>query len=187
MPLNITQNGGDYLPYVKYNAKSGRWYVKKDDKEVEVQNPEFVADFANIKTGWFYFAEGQAPSIYLDKTLGDAAPKPSDNHKRGFKVALYAPQTFGGVVELTGASMHLNNAIVDLYSQYEAEVGKNAGKLPVVKCEGTEASKDKFGTNYKPILKITKWVDRPSQFDEVNDGEDVPFDAPEAATVTSEF
>lgn len=187
MPLNITQSGADYLPYAKYNAKSGRWYVKKDDKEVEVQNPEFVADFANIKTGWFYFAEGQAPSVYLDKTISEAAPKPSENHKRGFKIALFAPQTFGGVVELTGASMHLNNAINDIYAQYENEVPKNAGKLPVVKCEGTEASKDKFGTNYKPILKITKWVDRPKEFEDSSTEQDIPFDAPANADMTSEF
>jgi len=187
MPLNITQSGGDYLPYAKYNAKSGRWYVKKDDKEVEVQNPEFVADFANIKTGWFFFAEGQAPSIYLDPTLGEAVAKPSDSHKRGFKIALFSPKQFGGVVELTGASMHLNNAIVELYSQYEADLAKNAGKLPVVKCEGTEASKDKFGTNYKPVMKITKWVDRPKDFDDTEAGEDIPFDAPESSKAESEF
>jgi hypothetical protein len=187
MPLNISQGGGDYLPWVKYNAKAGRWYVKKDDKEVEVQNPEFVADFANIKTGWFYFAEGKAPSIHIDPTLGEASPKPSEDHKRGFKIALFSPKHFGGVVELTGASMHLNNAIVDLYAEYEAEVGKNAGKLPVVKCEGTEASKDKFGTNYKPVLKISKWVDRPKDFDDTSTEEEIPFDAPADADMASEF
>jgi hypothetical protein len=56
-------------------------------------------------------------------------------------------------------------------------VPKNAGKLPVVQCTGTEAQKGKFGTNYKPVFSIVKWVDRPAAL-----GENTPkaATAPEA-------
>lgn len=162
MGLNIGQSG-EFRPYCKYNAKAGRWYVKKDDAEVEVPNPTFVADFDNIKTGWFLFMEGQAPSIVHDKSLTEPAAKPSDKHKRGFEVDLYSQNLFGGVVVMTAASMHVNNAINDVYEQYEAQRGANAGKLPVVSCTGTTPMKDKMGTNYRPNLSIVKWVDRPAE------------------------
>ncbi len=186
MPLNISQGGGDYLPYVKFNSKAGRWYVKKDDKETEVTNPVFVADFANIKTGWYFYAEGQAPNIVLDASLTDPAPKPTDKHKRGFTIHLFSQKQFGGVVELNGASMHLCNSIAEVYGEYEKDSPANAGKLPVVSCTGTLPMKDKMGTNYKPVFKIEKWVDRPSEFDDAA-GDDIPFDAPENISTESEF
>jgi hypothetical protein len=36
--------------------------------------------------------------------------------------------------------------------------------LPVVECTGSTPQKSDYGTNYKPTLKITKWVDKPVEF-----------------------
>jgi len=168
MGLNIGGTGGDFDPFAKYNAKAGRWYVKGDDGEVEVQNPTFVADFANIKTGWFHFMEGQAPSRVYDESLSAPAKKPDENHKRGFEMRLFSEQSFGGVVQFGSVSMIVCNAVNELYNQYEADVPKNAGKLPVVQCTGTEAQKGKFGTNYKPVFSIVKWVERPAALEAGN-------------------
>lgn len=169
MGLNIVSAGGNFDPYVKYNAKAGRWYFKKDDQEIEVQNPVFVADFAKIKTGWLLFIEGQAPSKEWDVNLSTPAPKPSDKHKRGFSLRLFSSNSFGGVVDLSSSSMHLCNAINELYDQYERGVASNAGKLPVVKYTGSTPMKDKMGTNYKPNFVIEKWVARPAEFDVANE------------------
>lgn len=174
MGLNIVSQGGDFDPYVKYNAKAGRWYVKKDDQEVEVQNPVFVADFENIKTGWFYFREGAAPEKVYDPSLAETAPKPDrtytdsqgkvrDCFRRGFELKLFSGIHFGGVVELAGASMHLNNAINSLYIEYEEGVKANPGMLPVVRYTGSTPMKDKLGTNYAPIFVIDKWTPRPAE------------------------
>lgn len=192
MPLGIT-SGGDFDPYVKYNAKSGRWYTKQNDAEVEVNDPVFVADFANIKTGWLLFIEGQAPDKVFDKSLTEHAPRPSDAHKRGFQLRLFSNTHFGGVAELSGASMHLNNAISELYDQYEAAPEAKQGMLPVVAFTGSTPSKDKFGTNYKPNLEIRKWVPRPPEFDgDAGQEEVAPQPAPQpaaapASTGVSEF
>ena len=164
MALNILSSGS-FVPYAKYNAKSGRWYTRKDEQEVEVSSPVFVIDFDNIKTGWFLFMEGQAPSVVFDASLTQVAPKPSDMHKRGFQVRLFSNAHFGGVAEFTANSMHTCNAVNDLYTQYEKDLPKNAGKLPVVAFKGVEATKDKFGTNYKPLFVIEEWVYRPAVFD----------------------
>lgn len=159
--LGIVSQGGDFLPYVKYNGKAGRWYVKKDEGEVEVTNPVFIADFENIKTGWLAFQEGMAPDVVLDAVVGQQGPRPSDRHKRGFRLELFSNAMFGGLVELLGASMHLNSAIQDIYAEYDTGKANNPGKLPVVKCTGTTPMKDKMGTNYRPVFVIEKWVDRP--------------------------
>ncbi len=166
MALNIVTQGGDFDPYVKYNAKSGRWYLKDD---VEVVNPVFVADFANIKTGWLLFAAGTAPDKVWDASLTQPAPKPSDMHKRGFGLRLFSKASFGGIVDLSGASMHLNSAVNDLYSAYEAAPEAAKGMLPVVKFTGSTPMKDKQGTNYKPNFVIEKWVARPPEFDASSD------------------
>ena len=165
MGLNIVSSGGDFDPYVKYNAKSGRWYFKDGDAETEVQNPTFVPDFEGIKTGWLLFLEGQAPDKVMDANLSTPAPKPSDQHKRGFELRLFSNDSFKGIVELSATSMHLCNAINALYEQYEEGKASNENKLPVVKYTGSTPSKDKFGTNYKPNFEIEKWVDRPAEFD----------------------
>jgi len=179
MALNIVSQGS-FDPFVKYNAKAGRWYLKKDDQEIEIQNPVFVADFENIKTGWLFFAEGQAPSKEWDASLSVQAPRPSDKHKRGFALRLYSKASFDGVVELSSSSMHLCAAISDLHTQYEAQRGANPGMLPVVKYTGSVPMKDKMGTNYKPNFVIEKWVARPA---ELSDG--TPVAANQSAPVAA--
>jgi len=168
--------GGDFLPYAKFNGKAGRWYVKKGEGEVEVMNPTFVADFDNIRTGWFWFKQGSAPQIVWDTSLTEPAPKPTatftddkgkvrDCYKRGFELKLFSEQAFGGVVVLNGAAMHLNMAVNDLYAQYISGKAANPGQLPVIQVTGTLPMKDKEGTNFKPVFSILKFVPRPSAFD----------------------
>ena len=183
--LNITSSGGDFDPYVKYNAKSGRWYFKDGDEEKEVEKPTFVADFDNIKTGWMLFLEGQAPDKVFDVNLTEPAPKPSDQHKRGFVVRLFSEKSFNGVVELSATSMHMCNSINELYEQYDAD--KKDGKLPVVSFTGSTPMKDKFGTNYKPNFKIEKWVDRPEAFSTSNDAVETATPESVADSGESEF
>lgn len=163
--LNIGSTGGDFGPYVKYNAKAGRWYMKGTDGEIEVQNPVFVADFDNIKTGWLLFLEGQAPSKVWDESLQTPAASPSEKHKRGFQLRLFSNDNFGGVVELASSSMHLCASINEMYSKYDSEKNSNQGKLPVFKYTGSTPMKDKMGTNYKPNFEFVKWVDRPAELD----------------------
>lgn len=166
MGLNIVSQGGNFDPWVKYNGKAGRFYKKgPNGEEVEVINPVFVADFDNIKTGWIYFAAGTAPDRVWDASLSQPAPKPSENHKRGFSLRLFSNAHFDGVGELSSSSMHLCSAVNDLYTAFEAGRAQNPGMLPVVKYTGSTPMKDKKGTNYRPNFIIEKWVARPAEFD----------------------
>ena len=129
----------------------------------EIARPTFLLDLKNIRTGWLRFREGQAPERVIDPSLDRAAPSPGEDFKRGFVVTAYSPKFFGGAVEFSSASIHLSNAIREVYAAFEENGAKteNRGKVPVVACTGSEAMKDKYGTNYRPKLEIVKWVDRP--------------------------
>jgi hypothetical protein len=142
MPLNIGASG-NIKPYVKFNAKADKWFVKGDDGDVEIARPTFVADMANIATGWLRFREGEAPERTIDPSLDRAAPNP------------------GGLVELSSASIHMGNAIREVYQAFEEGRANHPGQVPVVSCTGSEPMKDKYGTNYRPKLELVKWVDRP--------------------------
>ena len=156
MALNI---GGTGLakPYTKYNAKADKWFVRgADGQDAEIQRPTFVIDLENIATGWLLFREGQAPERLMDPSLEQPAPSPGEGFKRGFVVATYSPKFFGGVAEFASASIHLANAIKDIYAQYEAEKANHRGQLPVIACTGSEAMKDRY--SLMPSGSLASWA-----------------------------
>lgn len=166
------QSSGDFTPWIKYNAKAGRWYIKGENGDVEVSNPEFVADFANIKTGWFYYAAGQAPERVLDPSLSQRAPKPDrtfvdnqgktkDCFKRGFVLNCFA-KSLGGVVELSSTADAISQVIGQLYSSISENEEFKAGKVPVLKVTGANPVTGKHGTNYAPAMTVSKYIDRPA-------------------------
>lgn len=166
MPLNL--GSGEFTPYVKYNSKADKWFTKGETGDVEIPRPTFIVDLPSTKTGWFLLKEGVPPSIVLDPSIATPAAKPTAEHKRGFKVRLFSQACFGGdgVVELTGASMHVCAAYNDLYSTCEAQQEANPGMLPVVAVTGATSHKDKYGTNYRPIFSLQKWVTPPAALTE---------------------
>jgi hypothetical protein len=162
MPLNIGATGS-IKPYVKFNAKADKWFAKGETGDVEIGRPTFIADLPNITTGWLRFLEGQAPERVMDNSLDRAAPSPGSGFKRGFVLAVYSQKFFGGFAELSSASIHMGNAIREVYSAFETERGSHPGQVPVIACTGSEPMKDRYGTNYRPKLEIVKWVDRPAE------------------------
>ena len=168
MGLNIG-GSGNIKPFCKFNAKADKWFVRTvDGEDNEVQRPTFVADFDNIATGWLLFREGQAPERVMDASIDRAAPMPGEGFKRGFVMMTFSPKFFGGMAEFAGASIHLANAIKEVYAQYEADKAANVGKLPVIACTGSQAMKDRYGTNYRPSFAILQWVDRPAELPDVS-------------------
>lgn len=168
MPLMSNPAGGEgsFKVYVKYNAKAGRWYTKKDEKdapEFEVANMTGVFDMDNIRTGWFLFAAGVAPAKTYDPSLSQAAAKPGDGFKRGFEVDVFSDKNLLGVREFSSTAGVVIEAINAVYDQWEAGRGANPGKLPVIKCVGVHPVTNKHGTNYQPQLEIVAWVERPAE------------------------
>ena len=168
--LGFTQ-AGDFLPYLSYNAKAGKFFLNKDKVQTEVTNPTFVANFPAIKTGWMHFAAGQAPQFVWHPSLSVKAPRPellgADGkaaYKEGFKVELFSQAALGGVVEFSSSSQIVRDALNALYVAYEAGKASNPGMLPVVETAGSTPIKGKHGTNFSPNFKLVKWVATPAEF-----------------------
>lgn len=164
--MQNTGGDGNFTPFVKFNAKAGRWYTKKDEQdaeEFEVGNMTAVFDMDNLETGWFYFAAGVAPEKTMDPSLSEPSAKPSDNHKRGFQLLMFSEKNLLGVREFSSTAGAVIEAMNDLHDHWEAGRKDNPGKLPVVKCVGVLPVTSKHGTNYKPQLEIVSWTDRPAE------------------------
>lgn len=184
-------NQGDFLPYLAFNAKSDKWSLNVNKERVSIKGgPTFVADLENIKTGWFNFQEGMAPSVVLDKSLTEHAERPSAKHKRGAKVVVFMKGDHPGAYEFSTNSKNVMQALSALHDQYEAGKAANSGKLPVVEVGDSVEVKSSFknqdgtpgtATNYSPTFSIVKWVDRPAELTEETAAAPVAVAAPVAA------
>lgn len=164
--MSTPTGGGDFTVYVKYNAKAGRFYTKRDEpdaEEFEVQNMTAVFDMDNIQTGWFLFAPGVAPVKHMDPSLTEPAPSPGEGFKRGFQLNLFSEKNLLGLREFSSTAGAVIDAMNELHDHWLADKAKNAGKVPVVKCVGVSPVTNKHGTNYKPQFEIVSWTDRPAE------------------------
>lgn len=169
--------GGDIVPFVKYDARAGRFF-RNDRSEVNgsfANNPvditssfKAVMDLENIEVGYLKFAAGSAPEYLLVK-LGDPMPnKPADvKWKQGARVMMKLAASCGGDIrETTSNAAAFLKGIDELHTAYEASKAANPGKLPVVVLKTTvsitSGSGDKKSTNYQPVFEITGWAPRPN-------------------------
>lgn len=163
MPLNLQPNDGEFTPYIKYNAKAGRWYIKVDgqDGDVEVTNPVLAFDFARIKTGWLFFMEGMGPEKIWDPSPDTIAPRPpgTKSFKRGFEVMVHGAGNVG-LREFASTAGAMVSPLLAMYAQYEKGAAANPGKVPVFACTGVKAISGKHGTNYSPVFTFKGWKPR---------------------------
>lgn len=170
MPLNLSISDGEFTPYIKYNAKAGRWYVKPEGatEEVEIQNPSLAFDMANIRTGWLYYAEGSGPEKIWDPSPTQMAARPAGpkKFKRGFEVMVYGNGVVPGTAhrlglrEFSSTAANVIAAILRMHGEYEAGMAANKGKVPVYACKGVKPINGAYGTNYEPQFDLAQWVER---------------------------
>jgi len=167
-----TKSSGDIIPILKWDAKSGdmiRVDREQDETGAWIKNEEeisfpfkFVADLDAIEVGWLSFDSG-APDFRMVR-IGEAMPeRPSAGHKNAFRLRIYNKEV--GLREFSHSAKTVLRKMDELHTQFEAERGANAGKLPVVEIEGTEPVKintPQGELRFKvPNWKIVSWVDRP--------------------------
>lgn len=200
MPLNLTVNEGDFTPFIKYNAKAGRWYAKFEGQasEVEIINPRLLFDMLNIRTGWLYYAEGSGPEKVWDPdafTMAERPPGPR-KFKRGFEVMVLGNDNIPGagplgLREFSSTAGNVITPILQMYDEYEAGVKEYPGQLPFYACTGVVPISGHYGTNYEPRFQLTGWVERAKvpAFDEAransNGGSPVGMVAPAGQNMTA--
>src|SRR5947207_2051558 len=110
MSLNIG-GSGIAKPFVKFNAKADKWFVRgADGEDAEIQRPTFVIDLDNIATGWVLFREGQAPERVMDPSLdqGSCPARAGAGTKAGrgatqrSSVLITTPEGFGPPIPFPG-------------------------------------------------------------------------------------
>lgn len=171
-----TGGGGNFTPVVKYDARAGRMFrVDRDldssgnwaSENVDITaNFSAVFDLENIETGWLLFAAGVAPDIKVVRHGEPVPPRPTDQHKQGFRLTVKLAKECGGDVrEFCASAKSVLFPIDELHTAYLAGIQANPGKLPLVKMTGTEAISTKSPkgttTNYAPVFEIVRWVPRP--------------------------
>ena len=175
MGLGIsTESGGNFVPYLKYDARAGRWFRKENrDKgetsPVDVTNGfTAVFDLATIEAGWIDFPTGAAP-IQITRPIAQGIPPrpPGGNFKQGFRMMLALPaQLGGGAYEVSSSAKAMIGAIDALHTACASAPEMAQGKLPVVAMTGTtmiETNGPKGVTrNYAPVLAVQAWVPRPA-------------------------
>jgi hypothetical protein len=179
MPLNLSVGDADFTPYIKYNAKAGRFYIKPEGatEEVEINNPLLAFDMANIRTGWLYYAEGSGPEKVWDPSPTEMAARPPGpkKFKRGFEVMVLGnavvPGTASkiGLREFSSTAANVISSILRMHAEYEAGLAENQLHVPVYSCRGVKPITGAYGVNYEPLFVLQQWVPRSkvSAFDDV--------------------
>jgi hypothetical protein len=173
-----TEGGGAYSDIVKYDARAGRMFRVDRSQDaagnwntdnVEITDGfQAIFDMEHIDVGWALFASGVAPSFVLVPLGEPLPPKPSDQFKQTFRLNMKLGKSCGGDVrEMASQAKVVISAMDALHTAYEAEKGKNLGKLPVVALKGSTAvvtsGQGKSSTNYAPIFEIIAWAPRPPE------------------------
>lgn len=166
MPLNLPTSGGDFAPFIKYNAKAGRFYIRIEgqEHEQEVPSPTLVIDLANIKTGWVNFPLSGPPRT----AWGDDEMPPDNDQrwKRGFKVNVYGEAPVG-LREWMSNSMNCNAALVKMYDEWEKRPeAKDYAKVPWFRLQRVEPVQGQYGTNYEPVFELGGFTERAGRFPE---------------------
>lgn len=172
------EGGGDIVPFVKYDARAGRFFRndRAQDSSGNYSNTpvditstfKAIIDLENVEVGYLRFAAGSAPENLLVR-LGEPMPqKPADaKWKQGVRVMMKLHAGCGGDIrETTSNAAAFLKGVDDLHTLYEQQKTANTGKLPIVALKTTtpitSGSGDKKSTNYQPVFEIVGWAPRPN-------------------------
>jgi len=194
MGLGLKTESGDFDPFVKFDARAGRWFRKAKEGEGDVvditDNFAAVFDLSGIEVGWILFAAGAGPIYVTQPVEQGLPPKPPGDHKQGFKMRIVLPAHLGGGAhELASTAKALIGAIDTMHTAYTAAPEADQRKLPVYKMTGTQVieTKGPSGTtrNYAPKMELVQWVDRPASLGAVKPTAAQPAAQPSPASTGS--
>jgi hypothetical protein len=188
MGMRTASVAGDWLPIVKFDARSGRLFRidKVDGQSVPTEiplNTAFGVDFGTLEAGYVFFSVQEGPvrrmvpyhaGVDMPSQPAERDEKNKMLYRPGFWIkiigAVFAIDAKGdGMVrEWCSSASSLLNAMDDLYERYRVAPEAAQGMIPSVAIIGANPIKTGSGTrtstNYAPIFEIRKWAPRPEQF-----------------------
>jgi len=156
--------GGDFIPIIKYDARSGRFFRmdRVDNGSGFISNPvditacfKAIVDFENVEVGWIDFPAGSAPLFDLVPIGSPLPDRPSTRHKNGVRLKLKLAKDCGGtkpIREIAGTSKAFLSGIEAVFKDYEAAKAANADKLPVIVLEKTTPIKTGTGESSRRTI-----------------------------------
>ncbi len=170
MPLNLTTGGGDFTPFLKYNAKMGQWSVRgeQDQPDVVIDKPRLAMDMANVKTGWILTSPGAPPQTWWDAPNGTRQALPNGvRAKDGFEVAVYGPDkqpNLGGAALGFRTWMANANAVKEgfctAHTEWEQQSVDHPNEVPIFTANAVQRIPGAHGDNFAPVFELTGWVER---------------------------
>jgi hypothetical protein len=161
---------GDPVPHLAWMAQTEKneWKV---DSEGGYEIKKFLIDPASLKTGWNKW-ENQNPNWTWSEVAGQtmAPPEPfvdgGNNWRQAYGVSTFIKKAHGAPIDgwrdwfTDQACSKL--ALKDLWNSVSAEQEAHKGKCAIVEVNSVEAVHSKSGkTNYRPVLKLVGWKEKP--------------------------
>lgn len=141
------------------NPKTDEW--ERTETNLTKFPMSILIDFENAEFAWIHAADGiydcQAQRISDIASSGQALPKPSEDHKQGFRLKVYNDKLFSGVRYFAGTSKFLRARVDALHDQWMKEKDAHPGMAPLVRITGKEEIEFKASTFYAPIWEIADW------------------------------
>lgn len=171
----LPANGsGDFLDRVQFDSKAGRWHRidrsqnssgEWEQTAVEIKPPfKAMIDLEHTEIGFIKLANGV--DFKMNQVEDGLPQKPSDEHKQGFRLKLYAPKTLGSVRHWSSTARGVIAQVDALHTQWTSEAPKHPGKVPLVEIGDvfavTTGQGAKRTTNYSPTFAIVDWKERPA-------------------------
>jgi hypothetical protein len=170
-------SGGDFIPIIKYDSRSGRIFRVDRNNDGTGWNTDLVDitstfravfDFENVEVGWIAFPLGAAPSFRLVPIGTQLPTRPDENHKNGLRVMMKLDKACGGehrIREVAGTAKAFLGGVEQIFAEYLRQKKDHPGQLPVISLVSTmpmtTGSGAKQSTNYRPLFRIDGYVARP--------------------------
>ena len=171
MPLNL-KIGGNAVPHIRWMASTSSWNYSSEAGQQPFQFGQAIFDLAQVRTGWGWFTENEAPQWVWDPSIAEPASRPPEGEwKRGFRVMVLMPKDFGTerlrefATTGTGAVMGIDA----LYTAYEELSAQHPGKVPVVAFRSATPTKVGKGQTCVPNFELVGWVERPEGLDQASE------------------
>lgn len=193
----LSTSSDDGLPYIQWGSDAVQWSKKEGEGKVPFTFEEAVIDMHNLDTGWIKIGVGIYDAILQHFEL-PPLPRPEEKktikrdgqevqvpaYDKGFGVKVLFPQGFGDDRLFSWSTSQKGSleAMSNILDKFLKDKDANPGKCPAVTFKGHVNVKKGKGSSNVPQFEITKWVDRPAEFDaEAAQAE------PQAASGGSEF
>jgi hypothetical protein len=165
------RKGQEFLPRLKYDARSGLFYTEtrvnnrgtwESEQNNVTEGFRGIFDLKTVEVGWMHFPKGAAPNLVLVPIGQDWGNAPTPDHKQGFRLLVKMPPELGGDVrEFLSTAVATWNAIDALHTAYAKQADKHPDQLPMVKLTEVIETRLTNGTSFVPVFEIDGWVARP--------------------------